>query len=93
MDEKTKDGGPAFPSEGGPDSGVHPAPGMSLRDYFAAKAMVPAYREELERSRLARHRLDGASDRAEREAAMFECSKVAEDAYAIADAMLAERAK
>ena len=35
-----KDGGPAFPQ--GPDWGTqHPVPeGMSLRDYFAAKAMT-----------------------------------------------------
>ena len=35
------DGGPAFPVtvDGFRDLDNHPAPGMSLRDYFAAKAM------------------------------------------------------
>lgn len=31
-------GGPAFPTPGGDD--YHPLPGMTLRDYFAAKAMA-----------------------------------------------------
>lgn len=34
------DGGPAFPAEGGYDSGLHPNPGISVRDYFAAHALV-----------------------------------------------------
>lgn len=33
------DGGPAFPAEGGYDSGLHPNPGMSLRDWFAGQAI------------------------------------------------------
>lgn len=38
MDKYAKDGGPAFPQ---PQGLVEPwAPGMSLRDYFAAKAMA-----------------------------------------------------
>lgn len=36
-------GGAAFPCEGGTDSGLHPDAGMSLRDYFAAKAMQAIY--------------------------------------------------
>lgn len=36
------DGGPAFPAEGGHDSGLHPAPGMALRDYFAGQALIGA---------------------------------------------------
>lgn len=35
--ERMGDGGPAFPTPGGDD--YHPLPGMTLRDYFAAKAM------------------------------------------------------
>jgi hypothetical protein len=43
MNEETKNGGPAFPSEqhetqGGELNQTY-EPGMSLRDYFAAKAM------------------------------------------------------
>lgn len=30
-------GGNAFPTEGGSDSGLYPDPGMSLRDYFAGQ--------------------------------------------------------
>jgi len=37
---ETKDGGPAFPAEGGYDSGLHPNPGMSLRDWFAGQALA-----------------------------------------------------
>ncbi|WP_354684794.1 hypothetical protein [Cupriavidus necator] len=37
MTTEIKDGGPAFPTNG-PDNGVYGA-GLSLRDYFAAKAM------------------------------------------------------
>ena len=33
------DGGPAFPRNGHPDKNDLPIDGMSLRDYFAAKAM------------------------------------------------------
>lgn len=72
------DGGPAFPCEGGSDSGLHPASGMSLRDWLAGRALgrlepptVYIGKQETEES----HR-----DYARR-------------AYAIADAMLAERAR
>ncbi|WP_425902479.1 hypothetical protein [Agrobacterium radiobacter] len=34
------DGGPAFPCEGGVDSGLYAAPGMSLRQYYAGQALV-----------------------------------------------------
>jgi len=37
MSEEKKDGGPAFPHQIGPDFAQNK--GMSLRDYFAAKAM------------------------------------------------------
>lgn len=40
MAEKINDGGPAFPAEGGCDSGLHPNPGMSLRDWFAGQAII-----------------------------------------------------
>lgn len=63
---KTTDGGPAFPSHGSMGEVTHE--GMTLRDYFAAKAMTRI------ESRL---RVD----------------HIAEMAYEMADAMLAERAK
>jgi hypothetical protein len=37
--KKINDGGPAFPRNGHPDKNDFPSIGMSLRDYFAAKAM------------------------------------------------------
>lgn len=48
MSEQIKDGGPAFPcfkpegplmQDGGPEWSAEVIPGMTLRDYFAAKAM------------------------------------------------------
>ena len=42
MTNQTNDGGPAFPltsSTGDPRDGVYCANGMTLRDYFAAKAL------------------------------------------------------
>ncbi|QFY77498.1 hypothetical protein DUD43_07255 [Alcaligenes faecalis] len=42
MTEPIKDGGPAFPvplNPGEPWQGMAPCDGMTLRDYFAAKAM------------------------------------------------------
>ncbi len=35
-----KDGGPAFPCEGGPEKRLYPSSGMSLRDYFAGQALA-----------------------------------------------------
>ncbi|KAB0573407.1 hypothetical protein [Brucella pituitosa] len=34
-----KTGGAAFPCEGGSEGGLYADPGMTLRDYFAAKAL------------------------------------------------------
>ena len=65
------DGGPAFPLQSiGPDFAPGYA-GMTLRDYFAAKAMQGVCAREVS----------------------IECSAddIADDAYAIADAMLAAR--
>lgn len=41
-ERETDWGGSAFPCEGGVDSGLHPDPGMSLRDWFATHAMQAA---------------------------------------------------
>lgn len=38
--DNSKNGGSAFPCEGGFDSNLYPDPGMSLRDYFAAAALA-----------------------------------------------------
>ena len=82
---KQNNGGPAFPVSTGDTTVGHQDgiqtwqfPGMTLRDYFAAKAMQ-AWLSTFTESR---HPAEngGASD-------------VAKASYAIADAMLAERAK
>lgn len=101
-DNEFVDGGPAFPTEqpGGPANTRTLFPGMSLRDYFAAKAM---------QGLLAQHRAKDLTDpdvnpRYERDfepvyASPFVsmrdqdyCDQLAEDAYAIADWMLLSRA-
>ncbi len=73
-----KDGGSAFPSCGA--DGCGPS-GMSLRDYFAAKAMT---------AQIGRHdklAILGA------DVAQLTLEKVAAACYNYADAMLAERSK
>ena len=72
---KTKDnGGPAFPET----CGDQIVPGMTLRDYFAAKAMLAIH--------------GGVIAKTENEAAEVP-ELVSGVAYLVADAMLAERAK
>jgi hypothetical protein len=39
MSKELDDGGPAFPCEGGEQSGLYADPGMSLRDWFAGMAL------------------------------------------------------
>lgn len=65
-----KDGGLAFPAEG-PSAGQFEHPGMTLRDYFAAKALQG---------------ICAASPTVE-----WTDQRIAEDAYRLADAMLATR--
>ncbi len=69
------DGGHAFPNIT-PDMPVDGGPGMSLRDYFAAKAMQGAM------AMCAGSHINSGTN-----------EELAKAAYAIADAMLAERAK
>lgn len=69
-----EDGGPAFPLGASEYAGHGPQAGMTLRDYFAAKAMQAIV-------------IGNNAD---------ECTMgagCAADAYNLADAMLAERAK
>lgn len=94
---KCKDGGPAFPMagytemvEGKPHTLFAPMPGMSLRDYFAARAMQAemitsfsdatpkAAKAFLEAAKKAKRTVEG---------------HLAHNSYRIADAMLAEREK
>ena len=80
-----KDGGPAFPAEG-PRMGQFECFGMSLRDYFAAKAM---------QAELATCGVPGEACKALVESAgrdgIDPVRKMARNAYEIADAMLAAR--
>ena len=81
-DWHVRTGGPAFPAEGGSDSGLHAAPGMTLRDYFAGQALSGLYAcRELQQATIEDHRMPIES---------FEAVMAAQ-AYAQADAMLKAR--
>ena len=73
MSKKT--GGPAFPVTN--DANVNNQTGMTLRDYFAAKAMQAT--------------LSHGKTLYEEHDAFFHIENVAKDSYYIADAMLKER--
>lgn len=86
--QKIDDGGPAFPCEGGDMSGLHAAPGMSLRDWFAGQvlaALVGAFNspgnDEIRRIVMRSAEEDGETIH----------DHAAGSAYAYADAMLAIR--
>lgn len=101
----TNDGGPAFPvpnyvNASGETHESKPN-GMSLRDYFAAKAMQALvigedaemrfrYRKELRRGDCGR---TGFDDNCYRDSDTTYAERTCEDAYIIADAMLEERKK
>lgn len=78
---KQNNGGPAFPVSTGDTTVGHQDgiqtwqfPGMTLRDYFAAKAMQGVFTNPIEATAQGK-------------------GYIAKHAYAMADAMLAERAK
>lgn len=87
MADTIDDGGPAFPCEGGPASGLHPNSGMSLRDWFAGQALAGIMANPI--------RWADIQSRYDRGLMTYgEASRSnAVKAYSIADAMLAERAK
>lgn len=80
-----KDGGPAFPAEG-PSVGQFDSPGLSMRDYFAAKAM----HAELMTAGVPGDACNALVHEAERNGCDIE-EQVAWNAYRMADAMLAAR--
>jgi hypothetical protein len=87
-----KDGGPAFPKL--PDEIRNGSSGMNLRDWFAGKALSQCqnsrpFKVSIDRTFGAAR--DGSPDYIRQRGNWAE--KVAGDAYAIADAMLAERSK
>lgn len=75
-----QDGGQAFPSAGSEHG--YPVGGMSLRDYFAAKAMQGQMQREKDFGKTVREQ--GFDKFA---------AHIAQTSYQLADAMLAERAK
>ncbi|TDV06027.1 hypothetical protein [Paraburkholderia caballeronis] len=91
MSEKINNGGPAFPiplNEGQSYQGHAPCDGMTLRDYFAAKALSGLLAEPLNDGDLSsaihctsNFDMDGAQPG----------DRIATAAYAIADAMLRAR--
>lgn len=90
----TNDGGPAFPNAGvKPESELASMNGMSLRDYFAAKAMNAIVSTYIQTHRglgddpedLSSSNRDSLIDNGDG------LAEVAHDAYLIADAMLAAR--
>jgi len=82
VNDQRRDGGAAFPRRGSEGGGnFEHQEGMSLRDYFAAQAL-PAVID-----------FESAADSGGGARCMFSAATVAKGAYAIADAMLAERAK
>ena len=81
MNQPINDGGPAFPSAVLFDQAIVDSKGMTLRDYFAAKAMQSIVCAMLSESSKTRYNIGHQEH--------LEC--VALDAYEIADAMLRER--
>ena len=88
------DGGPAFPVSQGVGGSIH---GMTLRDYFAAAAMAEVIRaKNSQADEVVSQIVKRGGKLTEKDAEEFTLSVaegVAAGCYAIADAMLAERAK
>jgi hypothetical protein len=80
-------GGSAFPIEGGADSGLHPDPGMTLRDKFAESAMNGIVSSIISGDNYDRLRAV-ANGRG-----LTLSQWIARDAYKQADAMIVERQK
>ena len=94
MAEKINDGGPAFPEAYVPD-GSDPSSGMTLRDYFAAKAMQGLLQrgwvrlgDNEEQGDLVPYDENVTETEADTEVGV---DVLARDAYTIADMMIAAR--
>lgn len=83
---RANNGGPAFPCEGGDSSGLHPHPGMTLRDWFAGQALAGIIVATQISEGFATTEDFGGDHGPENQ-----YSTIGRDAYAIADAMLAAR--
>ena len=93
MMHRRKDGGPAFPRENYQTNDFMGQAGMSIRDYFAAKALagwMASYGPEGHHPAA----LAGEGSDDEREASAFlRCVHLAEMSYVMADAMLTVRGR
>jgi len=87
MSENKNDGGPAFPHIDYEITDPHPSKGMSLRDYFAAKAMQGII------SNLSNQPAMGTYTIGSKDLDITPDGGTARDAYLAADAMLKERSK
>lgn len=87
-----KDGGPAFPVpiHDFDDYEMHPAVGMSLRDYFAIQCLTQASNALQCRIYMANHNKN-FNELAQLAVITDNMFRMAKDAYNMADAMLAER--
>jgi len=87
MSDEIKDGGPAFPTENEHQTGNHTMhfQGMSLRDYFAAKAMQAILTNQDLASAVVKDSIANKK--------VKPTDVLAFAAYEYADAMLAERTK
>ena len=83
MTNKFDDGGPAYPTTIENQPGEHGRKGMSLRDYFAAKAMQGYLGNPWQAEQM-----DGMDESFSEQTAIL-----AEASYKMADAMIAERNK
>jgi hypothetical protein len=90
---KTDDGGHAFPCQA--DDEYHHATGMTLRDYFAAKAIGPCIEmcEKDHNDDVEKHGKDDAENGPFDTNSHEFHDNVAFNAYAFADAMIAARAQ
>ena len=88
---------PAFPTTRYYDEEpIGVAEGMTLRDYFAAKALVgliEGYDHEARVASIDPKKRTGLDDNPNKDSNSTYASQMAEEAYMIADAMLAERKK
>lgn len=87
---KKETGGPAFPVQessvlNGGERAIYPDPGMTLRDYFAAKAMQAEITLQISAERYK----EVSDDSADEDITSYEL--MAEKAYRSADAMLRAR--
>ncbi len=93
MSNTLKDGGPAFPTTHQDDFETLGIGGMSLRDWFAGQALNECVKQAYRYIREDKPMCDVLGREDESPIYTEHASMLALEAYAVADAMLAERAK